>query len=127
MLENMKILVGFDGSNNSIRALKEAETIAKKFSGAIKIITVYQQGMEKKATEVLELAKINLDNSVKQETEMILGANPARALKNTASHEKFDLIVIGSRGLGSKASILVGSVSRQIVADAECNVLVVKK
>lgn len=127
MLDNMKILVGFDGSNNSIRALKEAETIAKKFSGSIKIITVYRRGMEKDAGEIIELAKINLDNDVVYETEMILGTNPARALQNTASHENFDLIVIGSRGLGSKASILVGSVSRQIVADAECNVLVVKK
>jgi nucleotide-binding universal stress UspA family protein len=57
----------------------------------------------------------------------ILGSNAARALQNTAEHENFDLIVVGSRGLGSKVSILLGSVSRRVVANANCNVLVVKK
>ena len=53
--------------------------------------------------------------------------NPARALQTIAKQDNFDPIVLGNRGLGSKASLLLGSVSRQVVADAECNVLVIKK
>ena len=48
-------------------------------------------------------------------------------LTNLAKHENFDLIVVGSRELDSTASIVLGSISRQMVAKADCNVLVVKK
>jgi len=37
------------------------------------------------------------------------------------------LIVIGSRGLGGRTSMLLGSVSKQVVSNAYGNVLVVKK
>jgi nucleotide-binding universal stress UspA family protein len=127
MKDNLRILVGIDGSNHSDRALFEAATLAKKFSGSVKVITVYGRGMEKKAKAILEHAKFYVENEVDYELSAILGSNPARALQNTAKHESFDLIVVGSRGLGSKASILLGSVSRQVAADADCNVLVVKR
>ncbi len=122
------MLVGIDGSLHSKKALEEAVTIARRFSGSIKVITVYDQGMEKKAEKILEETKQYLE---KEEFEYsvasILGSNPARALQNTAKKENLDLIVVGSRGLGSTASILLGSVSRQVVTNAECSVLVVKK
>jgi nucleotide-binding universal stress UspA family protein len=127
MKDRIRILVGVDGSNHSDRALLEAATIAKQFSGSVKVITVYGRGMEKKAKQILEHAKLYLENVVEYTTEAILGSNPARALGNVAEHENFDLIVVGSRGLGSKASIVLGSVSRQVVANADRNVLVVKK
>ena len=127
MKERIRILVGIDGSNYSDRALLEAVSIAKKFSGFVKVITVYGRGMEKKANEILEHAKFYVENEVDYELSAILGSNPARALHNVADHENFDLIVVGNRGLGSKVSLLLGSISRRVVADAECNVLVVKK
>ena len=128
MLDRIRILVGVDGSVQSKRALAEAITVAKRFSGSIKAITVYKQGTENKAEEILSEAKMLLRNGeVEFATSSVLGSNPSRALQNTAKQENFDLIVIGNRGLGSKASLLLGSVSREIVASAECNVLVVKK
>ena len=127
MKEKIRILVGIDGSNHSDRGLFEAVTIAKKFSGFVKVITVYGRGKEKEAKKILEHAKFYVENEVKYELSAILGSNPARALHNTATHENFDLIVVGSRGLGSKVSMLLGSVSRQVVANADCNVLVIKK
>jgi nucleotide-binding universal stress UspA family protein len=126
MNDKIRILVGVDGSNYSDRALLEAVTIAKRFSGSVKVITVYRRGMEKKANEVIEHAKFYLENEVEYTTSSILGSNPARALRNLVEHEKFDLVVVGSRGLGSTASFLLGSVSKRVVANVECNVLVVK-
>jgi len=125
---NKRILVGYDGSNHSRMALLEAIKIAKVFSGFIKVITVYKQGFEKEAEKLLREAEQYLESEkVDHELLSILGSNPSRALVNTAKHEEFDLIVIGSRGLGSAASILLGSVSRQVATKAECDVLVVKK
>jgi len=123
-----RILVGYDGSNHSRGALHEAIKLAKVLSGFIKVITVYKQGFEKEAEKLLREAEQYLESEkVDHELLSILGSNPSRALVNTAKHEEFDLIVIGSRGLGSAASILLGSVSRQVVTKAECDVLVVKK
>jgi nucleotide-binding universal stress UspA family protein len=128
MNDNIKILVGIDGSDHSKKALMEAITIAKKFSGSIKVISVYKRGMDNKIKEIMEEAKQLLEKEkVEYSTSSILGANPSRALQDVASREKFDLIVVGSRGLGSTASILLGSVSRRVIATAHCNILVVKK
>ena len=128
MINNMKILVGIDGSDHSKKALMEAITIAKKFAGSIKVISVYKRGMENKVEEIINDAKqILKKEKVEYATASILGTNPARALQHITSREKFDLIVVGSRGLSSTASILLGGVSRQVVATANCNILVVKQ
>ena len=124
----MKILVGVDGSDYSTWALMEAIAIAKKFSGHIKVITVYKQGKKDEATKTQMKAKHLLDEEkIDSSLSAILGSNPSRALVDTAENEKFDLIVVGSRGLGRAASFLLGSVSKQVVSKASCDVLVVKK
>jgi len=124
----MKILVGVDGSDYSTWALMEAIAIAKKFSGHIKVITVYKQGKKDEATKTQMKAKHLLkEEKIDSSLSAILGSNPSRALVDTAENEKFDLIVVGSRGLGRAASFLLGSVSKQVVSKASCDVLVVKK
>lgn len=128
MKDNMKILVGVDGSDNSTWALMEAISIAKKFSGHIKVITVYKRGNKDEASKIQLKAKQLLDEAqIESSLSAILGSNPSRALVDTAANENFDLIVVGSRGLGGAASFLLGSISKQVVTKANCNVLVVKK
>lgn len=128
MNDKMKILVGTDGSEHSKKAVIEAINVAKRFSGFVRVITVHKQGMDKEAEKILEeveqyLKKEKIDYNLSS----ILGSNPSRALVNIAKRENFDLIVVGSRGLGSAASILLGSVSRRVISNAHCDVLVVKK
>jgi nucleotide-binding universal stress UspA family protein len=128
MKEKMKILVGLDGSDYSTWALMEAISIAKKFSGHVKVITVYKQGKEDEASKIQMKAQQLLDEEqIDCELLSILGSNPSRALVETADQEKVNLIVVGSRGLGSAAAFIMGSVSKQVVTKANCDVLVVKK
>jgi nucleotide-binding universal stress UspA family protein len=127
MFDKIRILVGYDESPQSKNAVKEAITIAKCFSGFIKVVYVYGKGMEGKAEnaviEVKEKLKIA---EAEHDVTLVLGSNPAKALLIIAKQENFALIVVGSRGLGNTLSMLLGSVSKQIVASAHCNVLVVK-
>jgi nucleotide-binding universal stress UspA family protein len=128
MKEKMKILVGLDGSDYSTWALMEAISIAKKFSGHVKVITVYKQGKENEASKIQMKAQQLMDEEqIDCELSAILGSNPSRALVDSAEKDKVDMIVVGSRGLGSAAAFIMGSVSKQVVTKANCDVLVVKK
>ena len=127
MFDKIRILVGYDGSLQSSKALTEAIAIAKSFSGFIKVIDVYEKGKKKEAEKTIIKAKQDLEKgNVEYDVSLVLGSQPAKALVATAKQECFGLIVIGNRGLGSKLSFLLGSVSKQVVANAHCNVLVVK-
>lgn len=128
MKDNIKILVGLDGSNHSTWALLESISIAKKFSGSIKAITIYKQGNKNEALKIQLKAKQLIENEkIVCSFSAILGSNPSLALVEAAKNENFDLIVVGSRGLSDAASFLMGSVSRKVVSKANCNVFVVKK
>ncbi len=127
MHDKIRILVGYDASSQSKKALNEAITIAKKFSGYIKVISVYSRGMKEKAeTSVIEIKEVLKREKIVYDVELIQGSKPAKILEVTAEKENFDLIAIGSRGLGPTASMLLGSVSRHVVLNAHCNVVVVK-
>ena len=127
MFDKIRILVGYDASLQSKKALKEAITIAKCFSGFIKVISVHGKGMKEKAeTNLIEVKETLKNEQVTYEVELVLGSNPAKILEIAAKRENFHLIIIGSRGLGNTVSMLLGSVSRQVVSNAQCNVLVVK-
>jgi nucleotide-binding universal stress UspA family protein len=128
MNDRIRILVGYDDSLQSKKALKEAITIAKHFSGFIKVVNVYEKGKKKEAeAAILEVEQRLEQEKVAHDTLLALGSNPAETLVSMAKQENFELIVVGSRGLGRKVSILLGSVSRQVVSNAHCNVLVIKK
>ncbi len=127
MHDKIRILVGYDSSGQSRKALREAVTIAKVFSGFIKVVNVYGRGMGEKAeTSVIEVKETLKKEQVAYEVQVVLGANPAETLESIAKKENFELIVIGSRGLGNTMSMLLGSVSRHVVSNAYCSVLVVK-
>jgi nucleotide-binding universal stress UspA family protein len=128
MIENMKILVGVDGSPSAYKALSEAIGIAKKFSGSITVIVVHWEARKNIAEEIMERSKgLCATESVECTAVSVIGASPAREIRNMARTGNFDLVIVGNKGLGKTASMLLGSVSREVVAIAECNVLVVKK
>jgi nucleotide-binding universal stress UspA family protein len=62
---------------------------------------------------------------VKSELELVTG-DPSEEIIRLANIHKVDLIVIGTRGLTGVRKIVDGSVSSQVVEDANCSVLVVK-
>jgi nucleotide-binding universal stress UspA family protein len=128
MFERIRILVGYDDSPQSRKALEEAITVAKCFSGFIKVVNVYDKGKLKEAEATIKSAEQNLHRlDVGHECISVLGSNPAKVLVFMAKRENFGLIIVGSRGLGGGVSMLLGSVSKQVVSNAYGNVLVVKK
>ena len=63
--------------------------------------------------------------TVNSEVELVAG-DPATEIIRMANIYKTDLIIIGSRGLMGMKRIVLGSVSSQVMEEANCSVLVVK-
>jgi nucleotide-binding universal stress UspA family protein len=62
---------------------------------------------------------------VQSTIELVMGDPPEEIIRLANIHNA-DLIVIGSRGLTGMKKIVQGSVSSQVVEDANCSVFVVK-
>lgn len=123
----MKILVAYDGSVNANQALSEALEIAKRFSGSITVLHVFWVESEEESLKLLKEVEGKLkDANVKYDLRTERGQNIPRRITRIATEEGFDLIAIGSRGLGGGKAWVLGSVSSRVIEDATCPVLVVK-
>jgi nucleotide-binding universal stress UspA family protein len=56
--------------------------------------------------------------------QLVVEDHPVQALMNAAAGA--DLLVVGSRGLGSFAGALIGSVSQHLVQHAPCPVVIIR-
>ena len=140
----LKILVPIDGSEYSKKALLEAKELATAMGGEITIINIMPIILDPdnyhSVSRFAELEKISSDESkalldkgimhfvdtkTKVETASRRG-DPANEIINFAEEGRFDLIVMGSRGLGVFKRTLLGSVSDKVVHHANTSVLVVK-
>jgi nucleotide-binding universal stress UspA family protein len=141
MLLFEKILVPLDGSEHSIRALKNAIQIAKKFDGSITLIHVYTiSSFAITPTQVYKYVQAirEFGGSILEEGENIVKAEGVQVdtllkegpsvenILETVTKGNFNLVVMGSRGLSKLKGILMGSVSDGVTKNAPCPVLVVK-
>ena len=133
------ILLAVDGSENAVRAAKEAVKIASESS---LIEMVYVADFEKAKTEVLH-AKSNeslmlerkrkvapiaeiLRSAGKRFKLTILHGTPGPEIVKYANEKKVDLVIIGSRGLNSLQEMVLGSVSHKVMKRVHCPALIVK-
>jgi nucleotide-binding universal stress UspA family protein len=136
-----KILLATDGSEHSKRAAENALHIGKCSSGS-KIDIVYVIDHDKVKSDVLsnwntaeigdkhksrlkDIEKMVKDSRVAFETKILHG-DPGPAIVEYANKNKFDVLVIGSRGLNGLQEFVLGSVSHKVAKRANCPVLIVK-
>lgn len=140
-----KILVPIDGSEQSEKAEKMAIDIAKMTNAEIKFIHVFfppdrylaffgeapisvsqeiLDELEHSGERLLEKHVTKYKNEkLKIESELLMG-NIADLICQEAKAGNFDLIIIGSRGLGAIKGYLLGSVSTKVSQHAPCPVLI---
>lgn len=123
-----KILVGVDGSEYAERALKQAIEIAKRFSAEITVVNVYHSptGQETSQDILSKANKILGNTGVKFKTASVLNVNTPKVINDMAEDEKFDVVVVGSRGMGTIKAFLIGSVCNKICYDSPISFLIVK-
>lgn len=137
-----RILVGYDGSSYSQKALDFAIDFAKKYSAKLYIVEVidltvfYNAGIlpPLEALKLLEeKAKKDIANAVEKakaqgvEAEgFTLEGDPANMLLQFATDNQIDVIVVGSRGLSKIQRLFLGSVSNKIAQESKIPVIIVK-
>lgn len=138
-----RILVPADGSGQAFMAVKEAIRLARVTGAELTLLMVVDYDREVAAFEQVSLSgyvpaelKIAacrylaelmhvIPAELKAHTRVETGS-PADIIPAVAKEEESDLIVMGLRGLGAVHGLLVGSVSREVMQQAGCPVLLCK-
>ena len=138
-----KILVPIDGSLNSYRGLGYATDLARKYGAEVCLIHVMEQpvyaysapsgilfpteyftGMKEHAEALLARRKRELVSKGVRTTTVLRSGSPSDQILKAS--KGFDLIVLGSRGLGRFKSLMLGSVSNTVVQRSTVPVLIVR-
>ena len=141
--EKPLIIVGVDGSDESARALDWAADEAKLRDARIRVVSawhvptlVYSSGYapmvapsadESTAHAVQEIAEGaagDVESMGLEAEPVVIHGNAAEALIDASAEA--DLLVVGSRGHGGFAGLLLGSVSAQCAHHSHCPVVIVR-
>ena len=140
MFEN--ILLAVDGSEHALNAARMAASLAKVMnSQTLRIVVAYdpvpvhlgdpymQEAINARIGETEQIIQraVQAVGTVPAEvhTDMIEG-DPAEMIIEVAKTRDSDVIIMGSRGLGKLAGLLLGSTSQKVVSYAPCPVLIVR-
>ena len=135
------ILLAADGSENAIRATKEAIKLASLVEGSL-IDIVFVADFEKAKRDVLHAAspesleferrrkvapieQLVKEAGISAKITILKGA-PGPEIVRYANEANVDIIVIGSRGLNSLQEMVLGSVSHKVMKRVNCPALIVK-
>lgn len=141
-----KILVAFDGSEYSIRALRAAKILAKAQGSGLRVLYVslpliYSHAgrsnvdierigrIEKAEAEVIVKRGDELirEENVDAKVNVVEGVLSAvQATTEYADKESVDLFAVGTRGMSGFKKLFLGSISSGVVAHAPCSVLAVR-
>ncbi|WP_046225856.1 universal stress protein [Paenibacillus dauci] len=136
-----RILLAADGSDNAVRAAKEAAIIASSMPDAI-VEILFVVDPSKVKEEVLHSQNHN-EIEFKRKQKLIpiqeqfehksvpyqitiKTGDPGPTIVDYAKQHHLELIVMGSRGLNALQEFVLGSVSHKVVKRAHCPVIVVK-
>ena len=135
------VLVAVDGSEHGLKAARVAGEMARRLQADLWVVVAYdpvptyigQPNLQEAITARLAYST-NILSAAQAEIGKIPGAirtealegPPAEAILNVADTRAVDLIIMGTRGLGRLASVVIGSQSQKVIAHAKCPVLLVR-
>ena len=134
-----RILVGYDGSEPSARALRAALGLAEGLGARVWVVhatsppprvmepqTEEQRGTEDGAVEATLRRVRDVASTHRVEVEIVLREGPAASvIESVAAEVGAELVVVGTRGLRGATQVLLGSVSTAVVGHGRRPTLVV--
>jgi nucleotide-binding universal stress UspA family protein len=131
-----KILLAYDGGEPAKRALEQTIELARRFSAQVGVISVVPSRTGRAAVdpwdertvhaeELLEARRLLREAGIEADL-LEPGGDVARTIERVADERGYDTIVIGTRGLGSLAKAIQGSVSEHVATHAHATVVVAR-
>ena len=135
-----RVLLATDGSSHAEEALKYARDLASRDGAQVIVVHAFApvpsylgEPWEDRAMARHVAAGHQVANEAAQRLQEagleviveVLEGPPADAILRVADVRQCDLIVMGSRGHGTLASLLLGSVSHRVLAHAQTPVMIV--
>jgi nucleotide-binding universal stress UspA family protein len=136
-----RILYATDTSEHARKALDYARELAKLHQSELVLVHVYEPVSSLLAHPTYDnllQERISTGHRIMKEVvtalqgdaipviEELLEGPAARAIVSVANTRQCDLIVLGARGLSDLQSLLLGSISHEVIRHAPCPVLVVR-
>ncbi|MGD9331125.1 MAG: universal stress protein [Desulfobacterales bacterium] len=136
-----KILLAVDGSAHSDLAADYAAGLTAAFKAKLFIVHAYPQTSDllgyddferlvarrkSSGQAILDEVRARLATDEVAIDEELLEGPEAEAILATAASRRVDLIIMGTRGLGTIEGMLFGSVSRKVSQHATCPVLLIR-
>jgi nucleotide-binding universal stress UspA family protein len=136
-----QIVVALDGSEHGWQALEYARHLAECEGGSLWLVHAFPHTSDLRGYEaydrliserteagqvILNEARERLGDASLKVNEELLEGPPAEAIMKVAEARDADLIVMGTRGLGSLRGLLLGSVSSKVVQHASCAVMLAR-
>jgi nucleotide-binding universal stress UspA family protein len=130
----MKILVGYDGSNQSQAALDLVKKHALAFHAKVYVVTSLF-GEAQTASQEVENAEQGLDyarevlvkSGIEVETHLLVrGLSPGEDLVQFANERGIDQIFVGVKKVSPVGKLIFGSNARYVILNAPCPVLSVR-
>lgn len=116
--QGLHILVGIDGSEHGEHALRFAVYLAKKTQGKLTILGVAERYLEEtKAQEGLTQASQGVQKELQEVTTTYRRGHPAEEILNETERNRYDLVVLGTRGRHAPSRFL-GSTAARVSVNA---------
>jgi nucleotide-binding universal stress UspA family protein len=120
-MTTMPVVVGVDGSEESISAVEWAAREAHRHGAPLRIVSA--PAMPALGAVVTRAKEVAPDLLI--DTDLLPAAPPALAVTDSGSGAL--MLVVGARGAGGFAAMVLGSVSRYAAMHASCPVVVVRE
>lgn len=131
-----KLLLAYDGTDPSRRALELTAMMALKFEAEVTVVSVVPTRSGRSPVdpwddstvhtqELLEAGRLLREGGIEPRLVETYGSVP-ETIEKLAEAGEFDAIVVGSRGLSMLDRALQGSVSEHIAANAGTTVIVAR-
>ncbi|MCE4613296.1 MAG: universal stress protein [Desulfurococcales archaeon] len=138
-----RILVGFDGSEAGLKAVRRGAELAVSFGAELYVVTVvpppnvmvgpllmpevvettpFLETARRRLREISDIVFKEYGIDMKHE---VLEGDPTEALVRYAEERNCDLIVVGRRGLRGLERLVLGSVAQKVASRAKVDTLIV--
>ena len=132
----MKILVAYDGGDAAKRALTVTADFAKHFEANVDVVSVVPIHPGRAPMDPWDDPQVHDEQLAEARTYLLAqgiepvlirrAGDPSHVIEDVATEGAYDMVVVGTRGLGTISRFLQGSVSAHVATHSPTTVIVAR-